>query len=105
MVGKGVWEAVWRVRRGRGFRAGEFGYGWQGKGDGVGERMGVVQGEWGGARVFVATSTSGLAAGMGWGEKVGVWKPLGEWVCARRRERERGLVVGGGGGGGEWRGG
>ena len=86
LVGKGVWESVWRVRHGgRGFRGGEFRYGWQ---TGEGERMGVVRGEWEGARVFVATTTSGLAAGMGWGEKVEVWRELGEWVGRRRGEKE-----------------
>ncbi len=86
LVGKGVWESVWRVRRGgRGIRREEFGYGWQG----VGENMGVIRGErgWGGARVFVATTTSGLAAGMRMSEKLAVWKELGEWVVRRRGER------------------
>lgn len=85
LVGKGVWESVWRVGHGgRGFRGGEFAYGWQ---DEWG-RMGGGEG-WEGSRVFVATTTSGLAAGMGWGEKVGVWRELGEWVGRRRGERER----------------
>lgn len=79
MVGKGIWESVWRVRYGRGIRKGEFRYGWQGG--------------WEGARVFVATSTSGLAAGMGMGEKEAVWRELGGWVERRREER-----VGKGGG-------
>lgn len=82
LVGKSIWEAVWRVRHGRGIRKEEFKYGWQG----VEENMGVCEG-WGGARVFVATTTSGLAAGMSIGEKRAVWDQLGEWVVKRRKER------------------
>ena len=96
VVGKGVWEAVWRVRYGgKGFERGKggFRYGWQEER----ENMGVGEG-WGGARVFVATTTSGLAAGMSWEEKVGVWRELGEWVVKRREER-RGEGEGGGDGG------
>lgn len=54
--------------------------------------MGVVEasggGEaWRGARVFVATTTSGLAAGMRPPEKEAIWRGLGEWVARRRKER------------------
>lgn len=80
IVGKGIWESVWRVRCGRGMRKGEFRYGWQGGG-------GEGEGGWEGARVFVATSTSGLAAGMRMGEKEAVWRELGGWVERRREER------------------
>ncbi|MDI1490198.1 MAG: uracil DNA N-glycosylase Thp1 [Ramalina farinacea] len=87
IVGKGIWEAVWRVRHGRKIRGGEFRYGWQDKG----ENMGVIAddggGAWEGASVFVATTTSGLAAGMRPHEKEEVWRGLGEWVEGRRRER------------------
>ena len=81
MVGKGVWEGV---ARGLGFRkiGRDFKYGWQTEtlgGDGV----------WRGSRVFVATTTSGLAAGMKPWEKEEVWKGLGEWVMERRREEEK----------------
>ena len=82
LVGKSIWEAVWRVRHGRGIKKEEFKYGWQG----VEENMGVCEG-WGGARVFVATTTSGLAAGMSIGEKRAVWDQLGGWVVKRREER------------------
>ncbi|PYI11640.1 DNA glycosylase, partial [Aspergillus sclerotiicarbonarius CBS 121057] len=81
LVGKSIWEAVWRVRRGRAIRKEEFRYGWQGEG----ENMGKVEG-WEGARVFVATTTSGLAAGMSIEEKRRVWEKLGRWVCLRREE-------------------
>ena len=88
IVGKGIWESCFRVRHGRAMRKGEFEYGWQGEG----ERMGVLrEGDeddgWGGSRVFVATTTSGLAAGMRPAEKEKVWRELGGWVEKRREER------------------
>lgn len=84
IVGKGIWEAVWRWRYQRGMRKGEFRYGWQDEG----ERMGVCEG-WDGARVFVSTSTSGLSASTKPHEKEAIWRPFGEWVQMRRRERAR----------------
>jgi mismatch-specific thymine-DNA glycosylase len=82
LVGKSIWEAVWRVRRGRGIRKEEFRYGWQGER----ENMGRCEG-WEGAPVFVATTTSGLAAGMRPPEKEAIWAELGRWVVKRRVER------------------
>ncbi|KAI9846626.1 MAG: hypothetical protein M1838_001225 [Thelocarpon superellum] len=114
IVGKGIWESIWRVRHQRAIRPAEFRYGWQDESENMG--MGVprtkMQGwviaghekdavaphqerehaRWSGARVFVATSTSGLAASMRPEEKEAVWKPLGEWV--RRRREERGMTSG-----------
>lgn len=96
LVGKSIWEAVWRVKVGRGIRKEEFRYGWQD----LEMNMGRVGGEggWEGARVFVATTTSGLAAGMSLQEKRDVWDELGRWVCERRKvwetEREK-VEVGG----------
>lgn len=111
VVGKGIWEAIWRSRYGRNPKKTEFKYGWQdekenmglvgeegdeekeeeeekkekeGDGDGDG---GDGSGEWKGARVFVTTSTSGLAANTSWDEKVAIWKPFGVWVQKRREER------------------
>ncbi|OLN82875.1 G/U mismatch-specific uracil DNA glycosylase [Colletotrichum chlorophyti] len=84
LVGKGIWESVWRVRKGRAIRKEEFSYGWQGEG----ENMGVVEGEWAGARVFVATSTSGLAATLRPAEKERIWRELGVWCERRRAERK-----------------
>ncbi|KAJ5679851.1 hypothetical protein N7462_008095 [Penicillium macrosclerotiorum] len=87
LVGKSIWEAVWRVRHGRGIRKEEFRYGWQVET----ENMGCVAHEdWGGAPVFVATTTSGLAAGMRPAEKEAVWAELGAWVVKRRAERGEG---------------
>ena len=66
--------------------------GWQGEGENMGA---VEEGErggdeevWRGARVFVATTTSGLAAGMRPHEKEEVWRVLWRWVEKRRRERD-----------------
>ncbi len=116
IVGKSIWESVWRVRHGRAIKPAEFRYGWQD----ASENMGVVGpggqpddereegvdygdgGPWEGARVFVATSTSGLAATLRPAEKEQVWRELGEWVEKRREERkaEAGRGEGGEGGGG-----
>ncbi|KAK2747417.1 tdg mug DNA glycosylase [Colletotrichum kahawae] len=93
IVGKSIWESIWRVRHGRGIRKEEFRYGWQ-DGD---ENMGIVgDGDddekgregWAGARVFVATSTSGLAATLRPAEKERIWRELGEWCETRRAERD-----------------
>lgn len=82
IVGKGIWESIWRVRHGRPVGK-DFKYGWQDDG----ENMGVDEG-WEGARVFVATSTSGLAATLRPEEKERIWAELGEWTMKRRAERE-----------------
>lgn len=100
VVGKSIWESLFRVRNGRAMKKGEFKYGWQN-----GEMMGVVpdgedttqgngdgeadanQGPWEGARVFVASSTSGLAATLSPAEKERIWGELGSWVQQRRAER------------------
>ncbi|KAL5403864.1 hypothetical protein PMIN03_009544 [Paraphaeosphaeria minitans] len=85
IVGKGIWEAIWKYRMGRAIRKEEFRYGWQ---DGE-MNMGKVDGEesWRGSKVFVATSTSGLAANLKPEEKEAIWKPFGIWVQERREER------------------
>lgn len=89
IVGKSIWESIWRVRHGRKIKKEEFRYGWQDEK----EKMGRidVDGEagWTGAKVFVATSTSGLAASLGPAEKERIWRELGVWVEQRRKEREQ----------------
>jgi TDG/mug DNA glycosylase family protein len=85
LVGKSIWEAIWRVRKGRNMKKGEFKYGWQDGGENMGKA--AADDEWPGARVFVATTTSGLAAGMKLHEKEAVWNELGSWVKNRRKER------------------
>ncbi|KAL2165352.1 hypothetical protein VTH06DRAFT_649 [Thermothelomyces fergusii] len=110
LVGKSIWESVWRVRHGRPIRPAEFRYGWQDEAENMGRRLGrdgpagqsedkeeeedeekeegvVYDPDWKGARVFVATSTSGLAATLKPQEKLEIWKELGDWVVRRRAER------------------
>lgn len=83
IVGKGIWESIWRVRYGRKMKKEEFRHGWQDEG----ENMGVEEGKWKGAKVFVACSTSGLAATLLPAEKERIWRQLGVWVEERRKER------------------
>ncbi|KAI0509115.1 DNA glycosylase [Xylaria bambusicola] len=131
VVGKSIWESIFRVWKGRNLARGEFEYGWQVErmgavppardsaavkvGDAVlasrvkaegddedrdekeGDEENVEEGEeraesvddgpWEGARVFVATSTSGLAATVRPEEKERIWKILGDWCVQRRKER------------------
>lgn len=91
LVGKSIWEAIWRARRGRAIRKEEFHYGWQDESENMGM---VISGpnQWRGARIFVATTTSGLAAGMKPAEKEAVWAELGRWVVRRREERKAASV-------------
>lgn len=83
IVGKSIWESIWRVRHGRAVGK-NFKYGWQD----ASENMGVIDGEWDGAKVFVASSTSGLAATLSPTQKQEIWNELGAWVKMRRAERE-----------------
>lgn len=115
IVGKGIWESIWRVRHGRAIRKHEFSYGWQDERENMGTAAGVAKAlaaanaddpgfvssdlvdegteeaegaaDWGGARMFVATSTSGLAATLPLVEKERIWRELGVWVEQRRAER------------------
>ncbi|KAI1392735.1 DNA glycosylase [Hypoxylon trugodes] len=91
VVGKSIWESVFRVRHGRAIGKGEFNYGWQEERMGVvkegKEVNGVKEEPWEGSRVFVATSTSGLAATLRPEEKERIWKILGDWCVQRRKER------------------
>ncbi|KAL5117296.1 uracil DNA N-glycosylase Thp1 [Pleosporales sp. CAS-2024a] len=93
IVGKGIWEAIWRYRYGKNPSKTEFEYGWQEERHNMGKsREGEehvdAKGEvWKGARVFVTTSTSGLAASLKPAEKEAIWRPFGEWVQQRRKER------------------
>lgn len=104
IVGKSIWESIFRVRKGRTMRKDEFAYGWQDRE----RRMGTAETaednmtdttprddpQWQGARIFVASSTSGLAASLKPAEKEAIWKELGDWCVERRRrrqERELGL--------------
>ncbi|KFZ16837.1 hypothetical protein V502_04875 [Pseudogymnoascus sp. VKM F-4520 (FW-2644)] len=108
IVGKSIWESIWRVRHGRAIRKEEFRYGWQeeseamGKSEGVKEEEGPEGETWKGARVFVATTTSGLATNPTQAEKERIWRELGVWVEKRRGEKgEEGTEVVDGGAPGE----
>lgn len=99
IVGKSIWETIWKVKNGRKMTKEEFRYGWQDKSENMGRVKSSVRGDnnsdlsgeemeaWDGARVFVATTTSGLAATMRPAEKEAIWKELGDWVVAKRNER------------------
>lgn len=96
VVGKSIWESVWRVRHGKAIGKAEFKYGWQEDEESMGsgevrdhEQVdGTVYAEsWTGAKVFVASSTSGLAATLRPEEKERIWGELGVWVQHRRAER------------------
>jgi len=93
IVGKSIWENIWTYRYGKKPKKEEFRYGWQDEKHNMG--LLEVDGEdeveddkWAGARVFVATSTSGLSANLKLHEKEAIWKPFGEWVQQRREERK-----------------
>lgn len=86
IVGKGIWEAIWKYKYGRAIKADEFHFGWQDEKSNMG-RCGPGEHEWQGSRVFVLCSTSGLAASLRPPQKEEIWKPLGEWVKKRREER------------------
>jgi thymine-DNA glycosylase len=78
LVGKGIWESMFRTKYGRPLTKKELKYGWQGKEEDIGC-----------TRVFVATTTSGLAASLTLEEKEAIWKELGDWVQMRRAERAK----------------
>ncbi|KFH40675.1 G/U mismatch-specific uracil DNA glycosylase-like protein [Hapsidospora chrysogenum ATCC 11550] len=85
IVGKSIWESIWRVRHGGRAVGADFKYGWQDET----ENMGLDDDDpgWKGARVFVASSTSGLAASLSRAEKQAIWNELGAFVKKRRAER------------------
>lgn len=93
IVGKGIWEAIWKWKHGRNISKTEFKYGWQDDKENMGcEEKGRDprnddHAGWSGARVFVATSTSGQAAFLKPEEKLAIWQPLGRWAQERRKER------------------
>jgi G:T/U-mismatch repair DNA glycosylase len=102
IVGKSIWESIWRVRHGRAIKKEEFKYGWQDGSEAIGKLTGLKEegedGEtWKGAKVFVTTSTSGLASTPPQAEKEPTGRELGMWVEQRRIDKaaEGVAVVGG----------
>jgi mismatch-specific thymine-DNA glycosylase len=93
IVGKGIWEAIWRYRYGKNMSKQDFKYGWQDEKHNMGmakddeAELDASGNVWKGSKVFVTTSTSGLAASLKPAEKEAIWKPFGEWVQKRRIER------------------
>lgn len=89
LVGKSIWEAVWKWKYGRPIRPQEFKYGFQDTEENMGRSgFGGKEGGWNGARMFVATSTSGLAASLSLKQKEEIWAELGKWVNKKREERK-----------------
>jgi TDG/mug DNA glycosylase family protein len=90
IVGKSIWEAIYKHQKGKNLTKKDFSYGWQSEDHNLGR---VLEGDsefgepWAGAKVFVTTTTSGLAASLKPAEKEAIWKPLGDWMKQRRLER------------------
>ncbi|KAK6350147.1 hypothetical protein TWF696_006392 [Orbilia brochopaga] len=84
LVGKAIWESVWRAKHGTKMTKAQFKFGWQDEK----ENMGIdKKNGYPGARIYVVVSTSGLAAGYSMEYKTQLWKELGDWVNMRRAER------------------
>jgi TDG/mug DNA glycosylase family protein len=99
IVGKSIWENIWKYRYGSKPSKTDFKHGWQEERHNMGKLLvdGINEGEnedkdWPGARVFVATSSSGLDASTKPAQKEAIWQPFGEWVQQRREERKQALV-------------
>ncbi|GAB7349726.1 hypothetical protein MBLNU459_g0462t1 [Dothideomycetes sp. NU459] len=116
IVGKGIWEAIWRAKYGKNPTKDEFRWGWQDEKENMGtirvggggggaadgddddndndgddgledEHANSDEKHWKGAKVYVTTSTSGLSASLKPAEKEAIWRPFGEWVKERRAQR------------------
>ncbi|CAD0095799.1 unnamed protein product [Aureobasidium vineae] len=87
IVGKGIWEAIFRHRHGKNPSKCEFHWGWQDEKENMGRIADVGEDGYQGAKVFVTTSTSGLAASLKPAEKEAIWKPFGDWCKERRVAR------------------
>ena len=97
IVGKGIWEAIWRYRHGKNPSKHEFNYGWQDEKENMGrseQADDAGHGSWNGAKVYVTSSTSGLSASLKPAEKEAIWKPFGQWVKSKREERAETHEVG-----------
>lgn len=85
IVGKGIWDTIYKVKTGKTLKANVFKYGWQDEelwlGRTVNENGSLSSA---GSRTYVTTTTSGLAAGMTPAQKLEIWKPLGDWFQDKR---------------------
>ncbi|KAJ9606017.1 uracil DNA N-glycosylase Thp1 [Cladophialophora chaetospira] len=89
IVGKSIWETIWMAKKGvKRFKDPNFHWGWQDEDMQLGKIWEDGELVWPGSKTFVATSTSGLAATMRPAEKLAVWKPLGDWMTAKREDSE-----------------
>jgi TDG/mug DNA glycosylase family protein len=87
IVGKSIWETIWMAKKGqKRFKDPDFHWGWQDEDMQLGRTWEDGQLTWPGAKTYVATSTSGLAATLRPAEKLAIWKPLGDWMTAKRQE-------------------
>lgn len=85
IVGKGIWDTVYKSKTGKTLPRQDFTYGWQDEKLWLGrvvDKKGNVASA--GARTFVCTSTSGLAADTKPAEKLAIMSELGDWVKQRR---------------------
>lgn len=86
IVGKGIWDTIYKSKSGKTLPRQDFAYGWQDEklwlGRAVDQKGNVVSA---GARTFVCTSTSGLAADTKPAEKLAIMSELGDWVKQRRK--------------------
>jgi thymine-DNA glycosylase len=87
IVGKSIWETIWMVKKGQNkFKDPDFHWGWQDEELQLGRTVENEEVVWPGAKTFVATSTSGLAATLRPAEKLAIWKPLGDWMRVKREQ-------------------
>ncbi|OCT49781.1 G/U mismatch-specific uracil DNA glycosylase [Cladophialophora carrionii] len=87
IVGKSIWETIWMVKKGlKRSKDPDFHWGWQDEDMQLGRTWEDGELTWPGAKTYVATSTSGLAATLRPAEKLAIWKPLGDWMTAKRQE-------------------
>jgi len=90
IVGKGIWEVIYKVKTGKALEKGQFQYGWQDERLWLGQSVADEQTgteAWKGARTFVSSTTSGLAASTTPAQKLAIWKPLGDWIIGKRSEK------------------
>jgi thymine-DNA glycosylase len=87
IVGKGIWDVIYKMKTGKTLKRQDFAYGWQDEGLWLGKTLDDNgDSSWVGARTFVCTSTSGLAADTRPAEKLAIMSKLGDWVKQRRKE-------------------
>lgn len=87
IVGKGIWDTIYKSKTGKTLKRQDFAYGWQDENLWLGrfiDEDGSVA--WTGARTFVCTSTSGLAADTKPAEKLAIMSELGDWVKQHRKD-------------------